>query len=63
MGTLMQNLRQTEKNKRMMFLGVGGVGLLLTFLGSPFIGGVSLAAGIYLGWQWFKFRIKNGIKF
>lgn len=61
-GSLMKRDRQVERNKRYLFLGVTGAGLaafgLTWVLGAPLV-----AAGAYLGYDWFKFRAKRGMRF
>lgn len=63
MGALMNKQKEIEKKKRYLFLGVEAAGLICTFAWSPFLGIPLVAAGIYLGWKWFEFRAKNGMKF
>ena len=64
MGSLMKKTQQVEKNKRFLAIGVTGAGVALTVL-TPlgWVGVPVLAAGAYFGWDWFKFRIKNGMRF
>ncbi len=63
MGTLMKRTQQVEKNKRVLAMGVGVAGVAITVALTPFIGVPVLAAGAYFGWDWFKFRAKNGMRF
>jgi len=63
MGSLMKKTQQVEKNKRLLAIGVAGAGLAVTVALTPVIGVPVLAAGAYFGWDWFKFRIKNGMRF
>ena len=63
MGTLMERDKHVEKQKRYLFLGLTGAGLasgiaLTWVLGVPLLG-----VGAYLGWDWFKFRAKRGMRF
>lgn len=62
-GSLMKRDQKVERNKRYLFLGVTGAGVaaglgLTWFLGVPIV-----AAGAYLGYDWFKFRAKRGMRF
>jgi hypothetical protein len=63
MGSLVKRTQQVEKNKRYLAMGVAGAGVATTVLLTPFIGVPVLVAGAYLGWDWFKFRAKNGMRF
>jgi len=63
MGSLMKQTQQVEKNKRYLALGVTGAGLAITAALTPVLGVPLLIAGGYFGWEWFKFRAKNGMRF
>ena len=63
MATRVNQRKQVERNKRYLFLGVEGAGLALTAAGTPFLGVSVMAAGAYLGWKWFQFRARNGMRF
>jgi hypothetical protein len=63
MGSLMTKQKQEERNKRYLFLGVEAAGLLVTLVLSPVLGIPVMAGGAYLGWRWFQFRAKNGMRF
>jgi hypothetical protein len=52
-----------ERNKRYLFLGVETAGVLCTLTLSPLLGIPVMAIGAYLGWRWFEFRAKNGMRF
>ena len=62
MGSLQQR-KQTEIKKRVLSFGALGTGLLLAFTGSPWIGMSLAGLGVYLAWDWFRFRAKNGMRF
>jgi hypothetical protein len=63
MSSSLQSRNDIEKKKRYLFLGVESLGVILTFSLSPLIGVPLIAAGAYLGWKWFDFRAKNGMRF
>lgn len=63
MGSLMKRDQKVEKNKRYLAAGVTGAGVAATVLLTPWLGVPVLAAGAYLGWDWFKFRAKRGMRF
>jgi predicted MFS family arabinose efflux permease len=62
MGSLMKQTQQVEKNKRYLALGVTVAGVAITAV-APVLGVPLLIAGGYFGWEWFKFRAKNGMRF
>ncbi len=61
--SLVKRTQQVEKNKRLLAVGVTGAGVAAAVLLTPFIGVPVLAVGAYFGWDWFKFRAKNGMRF
>lgn len=63
MGTLMKRTKKVERNKRFLAIGVGTAGVLTTAALTPVLGVPLLIGGVYLGWDWFKFRAKNGMRF
>ena len=63
MGSLMKRDQKVEKNKRYLAMGVTGLGAVATVAGSAFLGLPIMAAGVYLGYDWFKFRAKRGMRF
>ena len=63
MANLVEQKKKVERNKRLLFLGVGGTGVALAVTGSGFMGLVGIGVGAYLGYDWFKYRLKNGMRF
>jgi len=63
MGSLMKRQKKVEKNKRYLALGVGAAGVATSVLLTPILGVPLLVAGGYFGYDWFKFRAKNGMRF
>ena len=63
MGSLMKQDKKVERNKRYLFMGVTGAGVAASVMLTPFIGVPLVAVGSYLGWDWFKFRAKRGMRF
>jgi hypothetical protein len=63
MGSLMKRDQKVERNKRYLFLGVTGTGVVASLALTPFLGVPLVAAGAYLGYDWFKFRAKRGMRF
>ena len=63
MGSLMKRDQKVERNKRYLSLGVTGAGVATAVLLTPWLGVPVIAAGAYLGWDWFKFRAKRGMRF
>jgi hypothetical protein len=63
MGTLVERDKLVEKRKRYLFFGVAGAGLVAG-LGVTWILGLPvLGVATYLGFDWFKFRAKRGMRF
>lgn len=63
MGSLVKRTQEVERNKRYLALGVTGAGVVAAAALTPVIGIPVLAVGAYFGWDWFKFRAKNGMRF
>ncbi|MEI6806549.1 MAG: hypothetical protein WCK49_08620 [Myxococcaceae bacterium] len=63
MSTFLTQTRKVELQKRYLFMGTGGLGLLLTVFSSSILGIPILALGTYFGLKWFQFRAKNGMRF
>ena len=63
MGSLMQRQKQVELKKRILFFGTESLGLFLALTVSGWLGIPLMGLGAYLGWDWFKFRARNGMRF
>lgn len=63
MSSLMSRTKAVEKNKRYAFIGVEALGILCTISVTPFLGVPLMALGGWLGYRWFQYRAKNGMRF
>jgi hypothetical protein len=63
MGSLVKQTQKVEKNKRYLAVGVTAVGVAAAITTTAFLGVPILAVGAYLGYDWFKFRAKHGMRF
>ncbi|MEM7495558.1 MAG: hypothetical protein AAF471_05395 [Myxococcota bacterium] len=63
MATHMEERKRVERNKRYLFIGVETAGVALTAAAAPVVGVPLIAAGAYLGWEWFRFRARHGMRF
>lgn len=52
-----------EQKKRYRFIGVEGAGLACTVIFTPWLGIPLMVWGAFIGWDWFKYRVKNGMRF
>lgn len=65
MGSLVQRNKVVARRKGTLAAVVaGGSAALVVAAGAPvIIGVVGLAGAGYLAWDWFSFRVKNGMRF
>jgi len=63
MGSIIQRNKAIARRKGTLAaaVGAGSVGVLV--LGAPVLGVLGLAGAAVLGWDWFAFRAKNGMRF
>jgi hypothetical protein len=61
--SLVKRDQVVEKRKRLVFFGTAGLGLAAGIGLTWFVGAPVLAVGAFLGWDWFKFRGKRGMRF
>lgn len=61
--SLVQRNKLVAKRKGMMATAMTGAGVAALVLFNPVVGVLGLAGAAYMGWDWFSFRLKNGMRF
>lgn len=62
-GSIVQRNKVVAKRKGLLAAAAGALGVGIIVAGAPITGAIGLVAGAYLGWDWFSFRVKNGMRF
>jgi threonine/homoserine/homoserine lactone efflux protein len=62
--SLVQRNKAVAKRKGTLAAATAaGAGVVAVVVASPVVGIIGLAGAAYLTWDWFSFRVKNGMRF
>ncbi len=61
--SLVQRNKVIAKRKGALAAVTAGGAAVVAVAGAPVLGVIGLAGSAYLAWDWFRFRMKNGMRF
>jgi hypothetical protein len=61
--SLRDNDTKTARKKGLVAAAATGGAVALVAVGAPILGLVALVPAAYLGWDWFSYRAKRGMRF
>jgi len=61
--SLVQRNKLVAKRKGAIAAATAGGATLVAVTASPVVGVVGLGVAAYLAWDWFSYRVKNGLRF
>jgi len=61
--SLIQRNKHVARRKGLIAAAAAGGSAVIIAAASPVLGVVGLAGSAYLAWDWFSFRMKNGMRF